>query len=69
MFVVVLDTDGKVKANYIFKSYEEAREYVEKKITGREDLMIDDGNVVVFDNDDAYCIEEVSLCEDVSKCK
>jgi len=69
MYAVIYDIEGGIDVDYIFKTYEEAREYVEKEIKDRDDLFQDDEDVVVFDNDDAYYIRRVSLCEDVSKCK
>jgi lipopolysaccharide biosynthesis protein len=69
MYAVIYDNEGKIDVDYIFKTYEEAREYVEKIISNRNDLFQDDEDVVVFNNDDALYISKVSLCKDVTKCK
>jgi hypothetical protein len=69
MYAVIYDIEGGIDVDYIFKSYEEAREYVEKEINSRNDLFQDDEDVVVFNNDDVYYIRKVTLCEDVNKCK
>ena len=68
-YAVICDIEGGIDIDYIFRSYEEAREYVEKQIKDRDDLFQDDEDVVIFDNDDVLYIRKVSLCEDVSKCK
>jgi hypothetical protein len=61
MYVIIYDIEGGINTDYVFKTYKEAREYIEKEIKNRNDLFQDDEDTVVFDNDDIYYIKKVSL--------
>jgi hypothetical protein len=61
-YVVIEELESEqIDANFVFDSYEKAREYVEKVINERNDLFNDDDDVVIFDNDDVYYIRKVKL--------
>ena len=60
MYVVIFNNNDEIEVRYIFKTYKEAREYIEEEINSRNDLFDDCDDVVVFDNDDTFYIEKVT---------